>query len=225
MINKVLAAFVVANGVFVSMGALELGFCIIVRQTCFDIPTEGENAARNLLYQKFPFNAGIVNAALTFLIFLVTLPGMITGSRLWLKIAGYMTVIDAIFTMAIGLQLWIITLKMRDEFSGIWNSQPGGIQDVMQSAFQCCGYHNSTAPAFVTNPICPSPAAAALMRGCASPLVSFGNEFIDNIFTAVFGMVGIQVILIVTMACLLKDRKERERFRHIDEKMGVAGGF
>jgi hypothetical protein len=52
-------------------------------------------------------------------------------------------------------------------------------------------------------------------------LTSFSNVFVDNIFTAAFGMVGVDVALIMAIACLLKDRKERERFRHIDEKRGT----
>lgn len=56
MVNKVLAAFVVADILFVSMGALMLGFCLVVQQTCFEEPTEGQQAARDLLYQLFPFN-------------------------------------------------------------------------------------------------------------------------------------------------------------------------
>lgn len=58
------------------------------------------------------------------------------------------------------------------------------------SQFDCCGYFNRTTPAFVTDDTCPSPAAAALVRGCATAISSFANIFIDNIFTAVFGMVG-----------------------------------
>lgn len=34
---------------------------------------------------------------------------------------------------------------------------------------------------------------------------------------------GIDVVLIMAIACLLKDRKERERYRHIDEKSGYVG--
>lgn len=45
-------------------------------------------------------------------------------------------------------------------------------------------------PAFVTNPTCPSPAAAALLRGCKTAISAFGNTEIDQIFTAVFGVVG-----------------------------------
>ena len=62
-----------------------------------------------------------------------------------------------------------------------------------------------------------------MVRGCASPLASFANVFVDDIFTAVFGMAGIDALLIVATACLLKERKEMERFRHIDEKSGYRG--
>jgi hypothetical protein len=89
------------------------------------------------------------------------------------------------------------------------------------SQFNCCGFLNSTSPAFVTDATCPSPATAALLKGCSIALTSFANVFVDNIFTAVFGMVGIDVALIMCIACVLKDRKERERFRHIDEKRGT----
>jgi hypothetical protein len=72
----------------------------------------------------------------------------------------------------------------------------------------------------VTDATCPSKAAAAMVRGCAAPISSFGNVFEDNIFTALFGMVGFDMVFIVATACLLKERKERERFRYIDEKNG-----
>ncbi|KAI1764898.1 hypothetical protein GGR53DRAFT_292243 [Hypoxylon sp. FL1150] len=225
MVNKVLAAFVVTDGLFVSMGAIMLGFSIIVQQTCFNTPTEGNEAARDLLYQTFPFTAGIVNAVFIFAAFLATIPALATNNRSWLKLAAFMVVASAIFTLGIGVDLWVLTLRMKDEYFEIWTSQPQHVQDLMQTAFSCCGYFNSSSPAFVTDATCPSPAAASLVRGCSTPLNSFGNTFVDNIFTAMFGMVGIDVVLVMATACLLKDRKERERFRHIDEKSGVRGTF
>ncbi|KAI2605039.1 uncharacterized protein GGS25DRAFT_503260 [Hypoxylon fragiforme] len=225
MVNKVLAAFMVTDGLFVAMGAIMLGFSVIVQQTCFDTPGDGNEAARDLLYQKFPFTAGIVNAVFVFVTFLATIPAMATNNRSWLKLAGYMVVVTAVFTMAIGVDLWILTLTMKEEFHQIWLSQQPPVQEMMQAAFNCCGFFNSSSPAFITDATCPSPATAALMQGCSTPLSSFGNTFVDNIFTAMFGMVGIDTVLIMSIACLLKDRKERERFRHIDEKSGVRGTF
>lgn len=70
----------------------------------------------------------------------------------------------------------------------------------------------------MTDPTCVSPASAALMRGCAAPISSFANIFVDDIFTGVFGMAGIDLVLLLATACLLKDRKESERFRYIDAK-------
>ncbi|KAG5994807.1 hypothetical protein E4U43_003166 [Claviceps pusilla] len=58
------------------------------------------------------------------------------------------------------------------------------------------------------------------MRGCGSAISNYGNRFIDYFFTALFGMVGLDAVLFLSIACLLKNRKERERYRHIDEKSG-----
>jgi len=225
MANKVTLAYMVTDFLFVLMGIFMLAFSIIVQNIQFEEPQNGRQAARNLLYQRFPLTAGIANAIMIFATFIVTLPGVITPARGWLKVGGVMATFCAIFSMTIGLYLWITTLKTKGDFAPLWMAQSAEVQDLMQTTFQCCGYFNSSSPAFVTNPICPSPAAAALMRGCATPITSFANIFIDDIFTAVFGMVGIDACFIMATACLLKERKERERFRHIDEKSGARGAF
>lgn len=77
----------------------------------------------------------------------------------------------------------------------------------------------------MTDATCTSPAAAALMRGCAGPIASFANVFVDDIFTAVFGMAGVDAVLLLATACLLKDRKERARFRYIDSKTEGRSSF
>jgi hypothetical protein len=33
---------------------------------------------------------------------------------------------------------------------------------------------------------------------------------------------GIDALLVISIVCLLKNRKERERYRHIDEKTGYS---
>ncbi len=143
-------------------------------------------------------------------------------ARGWLTVSGYMILFTALFSLVIGLDLWILTLSTKEQFAVLWSQQTSQSQDLMQTAFACCGYFNSTSPAFVTDSTCTSPAAAALMRGCAAPISSFANVFVDNIFTGVFGMCGIGGVLILATSCLLKDRKERERFRYIDEKNGTG---
>lgn len=52
--NAVLGAYVVADLIFAGTGALMLGFSVIVQNFMFEVPTEGVQAVRNLLYQQFP---------------------------------------------------------------------------------------------------------------------------------------------------------------------------
>jgi len=224
MANKVTLAYVIADGLFLLMGVFMLAFSVIVQNIQNEVATEGRQAARNLLYQRFPLTAGIANAVIVFVTFLITLPGLATPARVWLKMGGYMATVSAFFSLIIGLYLWILTLKTKEDFAPLYLAQTPAVQELMQTSFNCCGYFNSSSPAFVTDATCPSPAAAALMRGCATPITSFANIFLDDIFTAVFGMVGIDAVLIMATACLLKERKERERFRHIDEKSGLSNG-
>lgn len=54
MVNKVLGAYVAADFLFVATGAILVGFSVIVQNIMFEVPTEGGQAVRNLLYQQFP---------------------------------------------------------------------------------------------------------------------------------------------------------------------------
>ncbi|KPM40407.1 hypothetical protein AK830_g6162 [Neonectria ditissima] len=220
MSNKVFLATVAADGLFLAAGIMMLVFSLVVRNQMDNAPTDGEEATRNLLYQRFPLTAGIVNAAFILLTFVATLPGLFMPARGILKVGGYMVTFCAIFTMCVGVFLWVMTLRIREEFFDIYVAQSPDVQGLIQNSFECCGYMNSTMPAFVTDSTCPSPAAAALLRGCATAISSFSNIHIDNIFTIVFGIVGVDAIFVLCIACLLKERKERERYHHIDEKSG-----
>ncbi|KAI5464122.1 hypothetical protein BGZ63DRAFT_421199 [Mariannaea sp. PMI_226] len=220
MTNKVFLAAVAADILFLASGLMELIFSLVVRSQMNDIPTNGQEATLNLLYQRFPLTAGIVNASFILLTFVATIPGLFMPARGILKIGGYMVTFCAIFTLCVGVFLWVMTLRVRGDFFSVYSNQDPSVQSLIQTSFECCGYLNSTAPAFVTDTTCPSPAAAALLRGCATAFSSFANVHIDNIFTVVFGIVGIDAIFVLCIACLLKDRKERERYRHIDEKAG-----
>jgi len=138
MQNKVLAAYVAVDAVFVVMGAIMLGFSIIVGNEISNPPTEGEEAARHLLYQRFPLTAGVVNSIFYFLTFLATIPAITTPARVWLKISGVMAAATSVFSLIIGLDLWILTLNTKNDFSPLWNAQTPQIQELMQTAVCDC---------------------------------------------------------------------------------------
>ncbi|PHH60178.1 hypothetical protein CDD82_2333 [Ophiocordyceps australis] len=220
MPNNVFLAALAADVVFLATGCVELGFSLIVRSQMFNEPTNGEMAVRNLIYQTFPLTAGIVNGAFIIAASFFTLVGLLSPMRTWLKSGGYLVAVCGVFTLCVGVYLWIMTLNLKASFAPIYLAQDTSVHDLIQTSFECCGYFNSSSPAFVTDSTCPSPAAAALLRGCSSAISTFANTLIDTVFTALFGMTGIAAILILAIACLLKDRKERERYRHIDQKSG-----
>ncbi|KFY86733.1 hypothetical protein V500_07436 [Pseudogymnoascus sp. VKM F-4518 (FW-2643)] len=103
--------------------------------------------------------------------------------------------------------------RMRDGVDGHWPS----------ALLQCCGYLSSNSPPFFQDSVCTNPLVAAQLSGCVGPFSTLANNYLDLIFTAAFGVVGIDVALILCIAMLVKDRKEKERYRHIDEKSGTAG--
>jgi len=216
----VFSTFVVMDFLFLATGALLLGYSLIEESNMKQTPTVG-NVVRNLLLIYSPNTAGIVNAGFIFFGFVVSIPGLILPStRGWLKFFGAMVVINALFTMIMGLVIWFHTLKTRSEFSGVYAALPASSQSLMQQALDCCGYENSTSPMFITDNVCTSAAVAAMKGGCISPFSSKANVILDQIFTAAFGIVGVDAVTFLSILMLLQDRKEQERYRHIDEKNG-----
>ncbi|RDW92444.1 hypothetical protein BP5796_01838 [Coleophoma crateriformis] len=223
MRNNILLTYVVMDLLFVATGALLLVFSLSMESRVRATPTLA-NITTNLLLDVCPLKAGVANAVFIFVSFVISLPGILSSTtRGWLKFHGYMVVISGLFTMVIGLVIWFETLKTRNNLFNIWNLQPATSQSLIQESLVCCGYFNSTAPPFVVDSVCPTAAVAATQIGCVTPFTSLANAFLDTIFTAAFGIVGVDVAVILAIAMLLKDRKEKERYRHIDEKNGANG--
>lgn len=55
-------------------------------------------------------------------------------TRGWLKLSGYFIVFNAIFSVILGLYLWIITLRTKETFSPVWNVQTSTVQGLMQTS-------------------------------------------------------------------------------------------
>ncbi|KAF4635792.1 hypothetical protein G7Y89_g2310 [Cudoniella acicularis] len=222
--DNILLTYVLVDLLFVVTGGLLLIFALTTQSEVTQTPT-ANNVARNLLLNMCPLSAAIGNAVVVFITFLISVPAMVMPmTRGWLKFHGYMTVVCALFTMIIGLDIWFDTLKTRKNLSDIWNIQPATTQSLLQQTLNCCGYANSTSPPFVVDSTCPNALVAAAQVGCVTPFSKYANNFLDVVFTGAFGIVGVDVALILATAMLLKDRKEKERYRFIDEKSG-QGAF
>ena len=70
---------------------------------------------------------------------------------------------------------------------------------------------------------CLNSLVAAQKGGCIGKFSTFANTYLDQIFTAAFGIVGVDFLLVLCVAMVLKYRMEQERYKHIDEKNGLNG--
>ena len=115
-----------------------------------------------------------------------------------------MVVACGIVTLVIGLDIWFQTLRTRGNLQSHWVQESKETQSLLQQKvvltvwqpfktilifgqFQCCGYLSNN---FVVDATCPNAFIAAQTRGCVGPFSNFANSFLDLIFTAMFGIVG-----------------------------------
>ncbi|KAF4124638.1 tetraspanin [Geosmithia morbida] len=219
MANKLLIVVIVADILFLATGILELAFSVVTQQRGNRDPANGEDVIRDLVDQRLPLTPGIINGVFILASFVATLPGLLMPTtRGWLKAAGYMVTVCGLFSLILGVDLWLMTLKIGTNFGNVYVDLDSNQQELVQTSFQCCGYTNSTWPPFVTDDTCPSPAAAALLNGCKTSVASFATILFGDMFTALFGMVGIDLLFIIALACLSKERKEQIWYRNLDQK-------
>merc|ERR1711939_1054661 len=158
--------------------------------------------------------ASLVNAIFMFVVILPSVPAIfMRTNRRWLVLHSWGIVITTSITLGIGLRTWYDTLETHRTFGLVWNSQEDFSQSLLQHRFKCCGYTNPSL--FIRDQTCP-----AQLGPCRVPFGNFANEFLDVVFTTVFGFCAVDVLLMLATMCLIIDRKERERFRKIDIKLG-----
>jgi len=220
MVNKILWVFIAFDVVFLLCAGLHL-FIPLYTQANIKNNTNVDNIASNLLLDHCPLLASMVNSIVMFVAFLLSLPALfMPRNRTYLKLHATGVVLAALLTLAIGLSIWYPTLETHKNLAPIWNAQSSTIQSMLQLKFQCCGYSNPAL--FVKDHTCVSAATAARLGPCLTPFGVFANSFLDIVFTTFFGFVAVDTMLLLSALCLIKDRKERERYRLIDEKRGYG---
>lgn len=80
-----------------------------------------------------PHIVALVNAIIVFATFTLTLPSMIMReSRLWLQLQGWMVIVSGVFTLVLGLVIWVETLRTRAELNTVWGQQTTAVQSLLQ---------------------------------------------------------------------------------------------
>jgi len=216
--NKLMLIYLLADFLFLAAGGLILAFSLLAAQQEKETLTI-DNVATNLLLTICPLTAGVVNAIIVFATFLTSLAALaLPTNRTWLKLQGWLVVVCSFFTLILGLIIWFNTLQTRNNLSTIWVAQSVDVQSLLQEKFNCCGYLNFLAPAFVVDPTCPNSNVASTMAGCVSGFSSYANSYLGLVFTIAFGIVAVDVVVLLCIVMVLKHRAEQQRYKHIDEK-------
>ncbi|KAF8428278.1 hypothetical protein EV426DRAFT_335548 [Tirmania nivea] len=222
MPSGVTTTFIITEVLFLAAGTMIAIATVLWMNEMNNAPTIN-SVARLVLISHFPMQALLANAILIFVTVLFSIPALlIPTSRSWLKFHGWLVVLCAIFTLILGLNEWLQTLTTRANLLTYWGEQPDNVQSLVQQKFNCCGYANSTSPPFTIDSVCPSAEIAASRNGCVGPFAQYAEHFLNLVFTAAFGVVGLDMLLLLSLAMLIKRRKENLRYRRIDEKRGMG---
>lgn len=77
--------------------------------------------------------AALGNAVVMFITFVFSLPALILrDNRGWLKLHGWLVVTCAVFSLIVGLIVWIETLKTKTNLAVIWGQQSVEVQSLLQ---------------------------------------------------------------------------------------------
>ncbi|SCV69243.1 BQ2448_2263 [Microbotryum intermedium] len=143
-------------------------------------------------------------------------------------------VVIILLTMLTGSVIWIDTLQERAQLASLWLEQAISTQAYLQDQLQCCGYWNATPEGGfrAVAGFCGDPIKALEAMPCVGPVSRFADYMLNNIFTTdpyspyqIYGFTAIQLSLLLISICLIKIRREEDRFRALEEKEGWGGAF
>lgn len=220
-IHRALMVFIALDIVFVLCAGLHFFIPLFTRASLSRPPTLA-GVASNLLLEQCPLTASMINAGIMAVSFLISVPAIFLKQNLTLlQIHAWLIVICAVFTLGIGLDIWFSTLQTRANLTPVWAQQTTFVQSMLQFKFKCCGYSDPNV--FIKDGTCPNAAEVARHGTCNGPFEVFANKFLDIVFTTFFGFVAVDMILLLSVLCVLKERKEQIRYTLIDEKRAFGG--
>lgn len=220
MARKTLFIFIGLDLIFLICAGLHLFIPLFTRAQASKPPTLA-NVATNLLLDECPLTASMANSGVMFLAFLISLPAIFRKRSIFLlQVHAWLIVVAALFTLGIGLEIWFSTLQARRNLAPVWNRQSTFVQSMLQFKFKCCGYNDPTV--FIKDGTCPNAAQAARLGGCMAPFSLFANQLLDIVFTTFFGFVAVDMLVLLSVLCVIKERKEQIRYQFIDEKSRIT---
>jgi len=222
MVSRVLIGVWVALDILLlAAGAVALALSIVWRTP---------NILMNMVLSSTDLTAGTVLGVALIVTFVISVGAIIQRNHvtIGLVILNYALLMDAIGILIIGTFVWFFTLQERANFHKLWLNATPVTRLTLQDKFKCCGYFNGTDLAEIggfcesqdfINGLSPNVAT----NFCVTPVTGFADFTLNNIFTTVYGFMAIVLCLLLASLCVIKKRREDERFKKIDAKRGGRG--
>ncbi|KAF9475660.1 tetraspanin Pls1 family [Pholiota conissans] len=199
--------------------------------TAFSIVWRRSDVLMNFTISNADLTAGTVLGVALLVSFVVSVAAIIQRNHvtIGLVILNYILVADVFFVGIIGSFVWFYTLRERNNFHSAWSEATPATRIFLQDHFKCCGYFNGTDLAEVGGAFCTSQDfinnlnATVTSNFCVTGVTGFADYTLNNIFTSIYGLMAIVLSLLLASLCVIKKRKEDERFKKIDAKRGGRG--
>ncbi|KIY45395.1 hypothetical protein FISHEDRAFT_66971 [Fistulina hepatica ATCC 64428] len=189
----------------------------------------------NLLWQWSLDNGEFDSATVLGVLLLLTLPVSLAAvsqqhnrtSRL--VVLNWCLFVDALAVLVVGTWIWFISLRERVWYHNKWEVATAAQRVELQDMFHCCGYFNTSDYAEVggycaNQTFIDSLNSSVYADVCVTAVTGYGDAIMNGCFTYIYSYISIILSLILATLCVIKKRKEDERFKRIDAKRG-GGGF
>ncbi|KAK6354891.1 phospholipid scramblase 1 [Orbilia brochopaga] len=221
--NTLLIVYVLVDIIFLgtSIGLIIAGQMFMHHMD--NLPLSVNDSPYVILLYYLPCVPIFVNGIISAATFLLSLPALaLPMSLVWLRIHGWFVMICAVYSLVLGVLVWVDTLTERAAMFQAWKDIGPSVQTLLQERFQCCGYISAMEPLFVTDDVCPNALVASQTKPCVGPFTAFQDEFFNTVFTILFGIVAVDFVMLCCTAMVINQRREQRRYRKIDEKRGLS---
>jgi len=206
---------------------LASGILVLVLSMVWRAP----NVLMNLVLSPADLTAGTVLGVSLIVTFVISIAAIVQRNHvtIGLVLLNYCLLVDSLMIVVIGTFVWWFTLQERANFHVVWQQASDAVRIDLQDKFKCCGYFGANDTLTIGGQFCVSQdfvnslKADDLNNFCVTPVTNFADSTLNNVFTTIYGFMAVVLCLLLATLCVIKKRKEAERFKKIDAKRGGRG--
>ncbi|KAI0256511.1 tetraspanin [Lactifluus subvellereus] len=185
----------------------------------------------NMTFSHSDLSAGLV-MGIAFLLTSFLAVGAIIQRKhvtIGLVVLNWVLISDAVIVLVVGSIVWVFTLQERIEFHTRYAKLQPSQRIAIQDQFGCCGYFNASDLIEIGGSFCQNSTFANALNTtiptnfCILPITKHVDESLNDVFSTTYGFMAGIIGLFLSSLCVIKVRKEIERFRRIDAKRGGRG--